>query len=250
MKFGILNAEFGIENVIQNRLRLIVGGGRLSKNICSLLCETKAAFARRKRRKGAGGNLKTEIPPGPPLNLFDQITRLHSPAALVAEDFSIFCMLQKKSSAKSPHSVLLQAFSAAATMNSYFFDKLSRPFTGTALTVKKLIGRCRRGHSPSDWNRIAGLCRAALIQKSGRSHFFDTLPPPTDRRRRFILYADLVSSTASSRLKGNTLPSALWGMCSRVRMRSTRGRVKYQLTKRAQATPTPVSIMRITEYSR
>ena len=97
---------------------------RLSKNIHSLLFETKAAFARRKRRKGAGGNLKTEIPPGPPLNLFDQITRLHSPAALVAEDFSIFCMLQKKSSAKSPHSVLLQAFSAAATMNSYFFDKL------------------------------------------------------------------------------------------------------------------------------
>ena len=38
----------------------------------------EAAFARRKRRKAAGGNQKTEIPPGPPPNLYDQIARLHT----------------------------------------------------------------------------------------------------------------------------------------------------------------------------
>ena len=49
------------------------------------VCLSEAAFARRKRRKAAGGNRKWTIPPGPPLVPMRCEKRLQSWAALVAE---------------------------------------------------------------------------------------------------------------------------------------------------------------------
>ena len=49
------------------------------------LCVSEAAFARRKRRKAAGGKI-VDFPPGPPAPFLRQVKRLQSLAAPVAED--------------------------------------------------------------------------------------------------------------------------------------------------------------------
>ena len=70
-----------------------------------LNCSREAAFARRKRRKAAGGNAKG-VSPGPPRAYVRLCERLQCGAALVAEDCQNFRLTRKQSSAKSPHGFL------------------------------------------------------------------------------------------------------------------------------------------------